>query len=148
MKRSNQPEGVGDILSSIGLNLDEVNNFVEAGRQLRKVNPCLRFDMDPREAFARILRRYQYEVQSRRCEFNFDNYTADVIRQISLHMTQLTPKPGIMLCGMKGNGKSTLANSLLWVIKDLYRSGDLKFMGEYFSAEGRIIKATDVGSTL
>lgn len=45
MKRNNQPEGVGDILGSLGLNLDEVNNFVDAARQLRKVNPCLRFDM-------------------------------------------------------------------------------------------------------
>lgn len=49
-----------------------------------------------------------------------------------------------MLCGMKGNGRTTLATALLWVIRDLYHSGKMKFMGEYFSAESRIIKATDV----
>lgn len=144
MKRNNKPEEIGDILSSLGLNLTEVNNFVDAGRQLRKVNPCLRFDMAPKDAFSLILRRYQYEVQSRRCNFNFDTYTADVLRNIAIHMTQQTPKSGIMLCGMKGNGKTTLATALLWTIRDLYNSGKLKFMGEYFNAEGRIIKATDV----
>lgn len=144
MKRSNQPEDLGYILGSIGLNLDEVNNFVDAGRQLRKVIPCLRFDMDPKEAFARILRCYQIEVQSRRCVFKLDNYTADVLMNITLHMTQETPKAGIMLCGLKGNGKTTLAFAMLRLIRELYHSGDLNFMGEYFKAEGRIIKATDV----
>ena len=144
MKRNNKPEELREILGSLGLNLDEVNNFVDAGRQLRKVNPCLRFDMDSKEAFGRILRCYQIEVQSRRCVFKLDTYTADVLRNITLHMTQLTPKSGIMLCGMKGNGKTTLATAMLRLIRELYNSGRMKFMGEYFSAEGRIIKATDV----
>lgn len=144
MKRKNEPEGVADILSSLGLNLNEVNNFVEAGRQLQKVNPPLRFDMSPGDAFGWILRRYQFEVQSRRCTFKLDNYTAEVLRAIACHMTQKCPKSGIMLCGMKGNGKTTLATALLWVIRDLYKAGKMKFMGEYFSPEGRILKATDV----
>lgn len=143
MKRKNEPEGVADILSSLGLNVDEVKNFVEAGRQLRKVNPSLRFDMTPGEVFGWILRRYQYVVQSRNCKFSLDDYTADVLRAISRHMTQETPKSGIMLCGMKGNGKTTLATALLGVIRDLYNAGKLKFMGEYFNPESRLLKATD-----
>ena len=144
MKRKNEPEDIGDILKSLGLNLEEVNNYVEAGREFRKINPPLRFDMEPREAFGRILRWYQYEVQSRRCIFKLDKYTSDVLRNIAFHMTQQTPKSGIMLCGLKGNGKTTLANALVKVIRDLYQLGKLKYMGEYFKADVRFIKATDV----
>lgn len=46
MKRKNEHEELVDILDSLGLNLNEVNNFVDAGRQLRKFNPCLKFYMD------------------------------------------------------------------------------------------------------
>ena len=145
MKRNNEPESISSILiKDIGINLDEVGSNVEAGRQLRKVSPSLRFDMTPQEAFKRLLACYQYEVQSRNRAFKLDEFTIEEILNVAKHMTQEIPKPGLMLCGMQGNGKSTLARAILRMIRELNFYGHFKFMGEYFSLDTRIIKATDI----
>lgn len=145
MKRNREPELISDILlKDIGMNLEEIKSFVDAGRQLRKVSPSLRFDMPSQEAFKHLLRCYQYEVQSRNCEFKSDQYTLDVIWRVAQHMTEITPKPGLMLSGLQGNGKSTLAKAILRMIRDLNFNGHFKYMGEYFTMDSRIIKATDI----
>lgn len=145
MKRNHNPESISSILlRDIGMNLDEVGSLVEAGRQLRKVNPSLRFDMTPQEAFKRLLGCYQYEVQSRNCAFTLDEFTIEEILSVAKHMTQEVPKSGLMLCGLQGNGKSTLARAILRMIRELNFYGYFKYMGEYFTLDSRIIKATDI----
>lgn len=98
MKSKTGPQSIRDImLKDIGLNIDELTSAVDAGRQLRKVSPSLRFDMTQKEAFMRLLRSYQIEVQSRNCVFALDQYTVDVVMKVSGHMVQETPKPGLLL---------------------------------------------------
>ncbi len=145
MKRNNDTESISDILlKDIGLNLDDVQSMVEGSRELRKISPSIRFNMDTKEAFQRLLRCYQYEVQSRRCHFVLDQYTIAALKNVAEHMTGETPKSGLMLCGLQGNGKSTMANAILMMIRDLNYQGHFKYMGDYFSIECRKIKATDI----
>ncbi|MEZ3517979.1 MAG: hypothetical protein K1W37_22820 [Lachnospiraceae bacterium] len=92
----------------------------------------------------RLLRSYQFEVQSRNCEFNLDQYMVDVLMNVAGHMVQETPKPGLLLCGLHGNGKTTMAKAILGMIRDLNYSGHFTFMGEYFTIDTRTIKATDI----
>lgn len=145
MKPKNGPKTISDIiLKDIGLNIDELTSAVDAGRQLRKISPSLRFDMTQKEAFMRLLRSYQIEVQSRNCVFVLDQCTVDELMNVSGHMVQETPKPGLLLCGLHGNGKSTMAKAILRMIRELNYSGHFKFMGEYFTFDARSIKATDI----
>lgn len=145
MKSKTGPQSISDImLKDIGLNIDELTSAVDAGRQLRKVSPSLRFDMTQKEAFMRLLRSYQIEVQSRNCVFTLDQFTVDVVMKVADHMVQETPKPGLLLCGLHGNGKSTMAKAILGMIRELNYSGHFKFMGEYFTIDTRSIKATDI----
>lgn len=145
MNIKNVPQSINDILlKDIGLNIDELASAVDASRELRKVSPSLRFNMTHKEAFMRLLRCYQIEVQSRNCEFNLDQFTVDVLMNVSGHMVQETPKPGLLLCGKQGNGKTTMAKAILSMIRDLNYSGHFKFMGEYFTIDTRSIKATDI----
>ena len=143
MKPKNDPQTISDILlKDIGLNIDELTSAVDAGRKLRKVSPSFRFNMTKKEAFMRLLRSYQFEVQSRNCEFNLDQYMVDVLMNVAGHMVQETPKPGLLLCGLHGNGKTTMAKAILGMIRDLNYSGHFTFMGEYFTIDTRTIKAT------
>ncbi|MFG6324421.1 hypothetical protein [uncultured Duncaniella sp.] len=145
MKPKNDPQTISDILlKDIGLNIDELTSAVDAGRKLRKVSPSFRFNMTKKEAFMRLLRSYQFEVQSRNCEFNLDQYMVDVLMNVAGHMVQETPKPGLLLCGLHGNGKTTMAKAILGMIRDLNYSGHFTFMGEYFTIDTRTIKATDI----
>ena len=145
MKPKNGPQSISDILlKDIGINIDELNSAVAAGREFRKVSPSLRFNMTQKEAFMRLLRCYQIEVQSRNRVFQLDQSMVDVLMNISEHMVQPTPKPGLNLCGLQGNGKSTMAKAILRMIRDLNYSGHFKFMGEYFTVDTRSIKATDI----
>ena len=145
MKPKNDPQTISDILlKNIGLNIDELTSAVDAGRKLRKVSPSFRFNMTKKEAFMRLLRSYQFEVQSRNCEFNLDQYMVDVLMNLAGHMVQQTPKPGLLLCGLHGNGKTTMAKAILGMIRDLNYSGHFTFMGEYFTIDTRTIKATDI----
>ena len=145
MKPKNDPQTISDILlKDIGLNIDELTSAVDAGRKLRKVSPSFRFNMTKKEAFMRLLRSYQFEVQSRNCEFNLDQYMVYVLMNVAGHMVQETPKPGLLLCGLHGNGKTTMAKAILGMIRDLNYSGHFTFMGEYFTIDTRTIKATDI----
>lgn len=95
MKPKNGPKTISDIiLKDIGLNIEELTSAVDAGRQLRKISPSLRFDMTQKEAFMRLLRSYQIEVQSRNCVFVLDQCTVDELMNVSGHMVQETPKRG------------------------------------------------------
>lgn len=145
MKRKDAPQALSDILlKDIGLNINELTSAVEASRNFRKAFPILRFEMTHKDAFLLLLRCYQYEVQSRNCVFELDECTIDVLKNISGHMVERTPKPGLLLCGLHGNGKTTMARAIIRMIQDLNNRGQLKFMGEYFSVETRYIKATDI----
>ncbi len=144
MKRKNEAESLSDILKEVGMDFNEMTSFVDAGRELRKINPSLRFNMPLQEAFKRLVRSYQIEVQSRNCTFRPDQNTLEVVMNVARHMTQETPKSGLMLCGMQGNGKSTLARAILRLIRELNFYGHFKYMGEYFTLDSRIVKATDI----
>ena len=145
MKRKDAPQALSDILlKDIGLNINELTSAVEASRKFRKAFPILRFEMTHKDAFLLLLRCYQYEVQSRNCVFELDECTINVLKNISGHMVEKTPKPGLLLCGLHGNGKTTMARAVIRMIQDLNNRGQLKFMGEYFSVETRYIKATDI----
>lgn len=145
MKRKEVPQALSDILlKDIGLNINDLTSAVEASRNLRKVFPILRFEMPQKDAFLLLLKCYQYEVQSRNCVFELDQCTIDVLMNITGHMVKQVPKPGLLLCGLHGNGKTTMARAVIRMVQELNIQGKLKFMGEYFSVETRYIKATDI----
>lgn len=145
MSRSNQTVEIGDFLKNkLQLDPTEINSAVDAARAIRRINPSFRFNMEPKEAFMRLLKVYQAEVQSRNRVFTADENTLKVIAQVAQQMTEPIPKSGVILLGSQGNGKTTLAKAILKLIRSLNSAGHFSFMGEYFTLNSRLITSTEI----
>lgn len=55
-------------------------------------------------------------VEHRGGTFKFDADTETHVRQVARWLIDAEGTPGLMLCGLYGNGKTTLANALAWLI--------------------------------
>lgn len=143
MKTSNT-QSVGDVLGQFGITESQLTCQVATVKAVQKLAPCLRFNIEPREAFLQLYRLYQEQVQDRYLDFNNDTYTQDVVAKVVNHLTKPHPEPGIMLCGVPGNGKTTLAKAIMKMARILNLKGTFSYMGEYFHFETRFITATEV----
>ena len=120
MNRKSEPIGIGGfILKDLDIDLSEITATIEDAKKLSRFSPFLRLNMTPKEAFKLLLRYYIREVQTRHRQFISDNNTLRVIYEVATHMTLQVPKPGLMLCGNQGNGKTTLAHALVAAVQSL-----------------------------
>ena len=65
---------------------------------------------------------YRYEVERRGHVFNEDEATKDHIIRTAKWLLGVSTKPGLFLYGEPGNGKTTLARSIVQLIGTLYYS--------------------------
>lgn len=137
-------QSVGDVLGQFGITESQLTSQVATVKAVQKLAPCFRFNIEPREAFLQLYKLYQEEVQDRYLDFNNDTYTQDVVAKVVNHLTKPHPESGIMLCGVPGNGKTTLAKAILRMARILNSQGAFSYMGEYFRFETRFITATEV----
>jgi DNA replication protein DnaC len=75
---------------------------------------------------------YVFEVNKRRLTFVDDAKTLEHINKAAQWLVSEDLKPGLLLCGSVGNGKTTLARAVCDLIKILYDSG--------FSNEAKVVK--------
>lgn len=137
-------QSVGDVLGQFGITESQLTSQVATVKAVQKLAPCFRFNIEPREAFLQLYKLYQEEVQDRYLDFNNDTYPQDVVAKVVNHLTKPHPESGIMLCGVPGNGKTTLAKAILRMARILNSQGAFSYMGEYFRFETRFITATEV----
>lgn len=137
-------QSVGDVLGQFGITESQLTSQVATVKAFQRLAPCFRFNIEPREAFLQLYKLYQEEVQDRYLDFNNDTYTQDVVAKVVNHLTKPHPESGIMLCGVPGNGKTTLAKAILRMARILNSQGAFSYMGEYFRFETRFITATEV----
>lgn len=142
--KTSDTQSVGDVLGQFGITESQLTCQVATVKAVQKLAPCLRFNIEPREAFLQLYRLYQEQVQDRYLDFNNDTYTQDVVAKVVNHLTKPHPESGIMLCGVPGNGKTTLAKAILRMARILNSQGAFSYMGEYFRFETRFITATEV----
>ena len=137
-------QSVSDILGEFGITDAELADQVSAVKALHQLAPCFRFNMPPKEAYLLLYKLYQEEVQSRYSEFVSDRNTQDAIAGVVRHLTKPYPESGLMLCGVPGNGKTTLARAIVRMSRILNARGMFDYMGEYFEFGHRFITATEV----
>lgn len=142
--KTSDTQSVGDVLGQFGITESQLTSQVASVKAVQKLAPCFRFNIEPREAFLQLYKLYQEEVQSRYLDFNNDTYTQDIVAKVVNHLTKPHPESGIMLCGVPGNGKTTLAKAILRMARILNSQGAFSYMGEYFRFETRFITATEV----
>lgn len=135
---------ISDILSEFGITQTELTDQVAAVKAIHKLSPCFRFNMQPKDAYMLLYRLYQQEVQSRYSEFINDSYTQMAVAEVVKHLTKPYPESGLMLCGVPGNGKTTLAKAIIKMSRMLNNQGLFDYMGQYFDYGDRFITATEV----
>ncbi len=143
MKRTD-PLAIGDFLSRNGLTKQSLQDAAQAKAAYHRMTPALRFDLQEREAFDMLMDFYQTEVLDRHMEFISDDNVTTVIAETVMHMVQMFPSPGLLLCGSTGNGKTTLAKAFKRMCQRLDSTGHFKYMGEYFKFESRFLKGLEI----
>ena len=74
----------------------------------KTTRPRFRWEMTQEQATAILLASYQAEVEYRHRAFIADERTKENCRRLAAYLTADNPKFGIMLCGICGNGKTTM----------------------------------------
>lgn len=74
----------------------------------RTIQPRFKLEMTEQQATDILLAAYQAEVEFRRRKFNRDDQTTTHCRQLAQYLTNDDAKFGVMLCGVCGNGKTTM----------------------------------------
>ena len=96
--------------------------FAKAIRQRRNCEARFRIDRYTQDVPAMLRECYRYEVERRGYVFNEDEATKDHIIRTAKWLLGVSTKPGLFLYGEPGNGKTTLARSIVQLIGTLYYS--------------------------
>ena len=132
-------QSMSDIFGTLGINPKELNSQIAWVKANKKLNPCFRFNVTPDTAFLELYRWYQDCVLDRRVEFQNDFYTQEIVAAVASIMTQNFPGAGLVLCGLPGSGKTTLAKAIVKTCLNLNRHHLFEYMGNDFKFKYRIV---------
>lgn len=121
---------IEELKNMCGINIEDLMKRIEDNRNKKRDAIRIRFDMTPSEATKWLLDQFQYEVQSRECFFECDENVLEAILNVADFMTNSQPKKLIILSGLYGNGKSTLAKALYEIIYWLNEKKHFKWDGK------------------
>lgn len=113
-----------------GASPSEMQDRIDSRKSNRRSILRVRFNKPLSTVMDGILYYYQYEVQSRDWEMKVDNNIMDAIMKVAENMVAARPKNWILISGLYGNGKTTLAMALLDSIGFLNDNGHFKVEGK------------------
>lgn len=89
-----------------------IEDYVRLLQKGRTMTARFRLPMEEEQAYELLLAATIDQVKFRYCEFDYNSFVDDQIRQVAKFLTSDTPKFGIVLCGGCGNGKTTMLRAL------------------------------------
>lgn len=120
------------------INKDFQFNVEELKQQLlrqRITKPRFRWNLSQEQAQQLLTAAYCAQVEFRGHKPIMDKATQSNIQKVATHLTAPNPKFGILLCGVYGNGKTTMLYAFQQATNYLSRKGMLK---EYQNEDARV----------
>ena len=136
-----------EFTQAFGATPSEIQGKITSWLSKRRDILRVRFDMPLSKAMDILLYYYQYEVQSRDRKFRLDDNVKSGILNVAKNMVEPIPKKWIMMSGLYGNGKTTLAKALFAAINLLNDERHFKYEGknsEHRKLSLRKVKAIDI----
>lgn len=132
---------VGDFLRGLNITPQDIETTLKENEGVRPIR-MVRLEIEPKEAFLRLLGLYHRHVLLRGCKFILDENVKMEIAQIVQEMTKSFPKQGYWFLGMYGNGKTTIAKALYDLILSECERTDFGYEARYFKSASRQISAS------
>ena len=102
------------IATTVTLHVEELKQKLLRGKTIQK---SFRFPLTQEQAKAVLIASYQVEVESRGRQYIEDEATEQNLTKLAEALTDDGYKFGLMMCGISGNGKTTMMNALRGAIQ-------------------------------
>ena len=138
-------KSIGSLLKhNYGFEPEELAQIVCKAKSSARVKPVLRIPMEPKPAFEFLLQCYVQEVTSRNRNFILDENTALSMTAVINELTKERPRPGIILSGLRGNGKTSLAKAIRRMMNILDDRKCFRYIYEFFKLESQMMTASAI----
>lgn len=116
--------------NGLKIDLQRVEELMSEVTRRMTTTPRFRFDLSPQQALDLLAAFYAAEVNSRGRRFIPDDDTSANLAALATLITAPCPKPGIILCGTVGNGKTTLMKAFQRCVYYLDASHHFEFLDD------------------
>ncbi len=136
---------IGDFLRGMNITPEDMQKAMQSNRNYRPFK-MVHLEMSMKEAFLRLLAKYQRKVQQRGRQLLLDDNVKSVIAQVAQEMTKPYPKQGFWFIGMRGNGKTTIAKALYELIVEESSKTEYGYDLQYFKHDSMQVTATELSN--